>query len=437
MDNCVLYWMRRDLRIKDNHALFEALKSGFNVIPLFIFDTYILNELPKNDARVSFIYHELKSLKAGLQKQGSDLIIRYGDPVDIFRNLIKEKDIKGLYFNKDYEPYAIQRDNIVIEMLRSAGIKVSSFKDHVIFEGHEILKEDGSPYSIFTPYMKKWKRKFIDEGIDSYPSEEFLHNFAQMSAEDMIGLNSMGFAKADIAFPAKDINRNIIKNYDKTRNFPGHDLGTSRLGVHFRFGTISIREKVKKSASLNETYLNELIWRDFYSQILFHFPQVIHQSYRPAYDRIAWINDNDSFTKWCDGRTGYPLVDAGMRELNNTGYMHNRVRMVVASFLTKHLLIDWRWGEAYFAKKLLDYDLASNNGGWQWAAGCGTDAAPYFRIFNPQSQLEKFDKDHIYIKRWIPEYGTASYSQPIVEHKFARERCLATYKTALNQILAD
>ncbi len=248
----------------------------------------------------------------------------------------------------------------------------------------------------------------------------------------MISLKEMNFNPTGKAFPSKQTAQSIIKNYDKTRDYPAI-LGTSRLGVHFRFGTISIREKARKAKALNETFLNELIWRDFYMMILAHFPHVAKGAFRKEYDNIQWINNEHEFAAWCNGTTGYPIVDAGMRELNTTGYMHNRVRMIVASFLTKHLLINWQWGEAYFAEKLLDFDLSANNGGWQWAAGCGTDAAPYFRVFSPQLQTERFDKQLQYIKKWVPEYGTAKQIQPIVEHTFARKRCLDVYKAALSK----
>ncbi len=301
-----------------------------------------------------------------------------------------------------------------------------------------MTKADGLPYTVFTPYSKKWRKKLeseVDEKgaftyFKSYPNEDYFHNFHQTTPLPNISLEDMKFQPTEIPIPSKTVAQKVISKYSELRNFPAIQ-GTSRLGIHFRFGTISIREKARKANKLNQTYLNELIWRDFYAQILANFPHVVGHPFRKKYDYIEWRNDEADFKKWCDGQTGYPIVDAGMRELNATGFMHNRVRMITASFLTKHLLIDWRWGEAYFAEKLLDFDLASNSGGWQWAAGCGTDAAPYFRIFNPTSQQKKFDKNYKYIEKWVPEFGTPRYAQPMVDHKMARERCLETYKAGL------
>lgn len=432
MDNYVIYWMRRDMRLHDNHAFYKALTSGLKVMPIFIFDDNILESLPESDARVSFIHSELSAIKRELRALDCDIIVSHGDPFAIFEQMLKnDPGIRGLYYNEDYEPYAIERDRRVSGLFSRHHLNVFSFKDHVIYDGSEILKSDGKPYTVFTPYKRRWMERLQMEGIKAFPSEDHLMNVVKSSLLVLPTLAELGFNKSDLVFPSKEVERKVIRQYDQTRNFPALEKGTSRLGVHFRFGTISIRKKALSSIELNQTYLNELIWRDFYSQILYHFPHVVTQSYKPAYDNIQWSDDREAFDKWCRGLTGYPLVDAGMRELNTTGYMHNRVRMVVASFLTKHLLIDWRWGEAYFAEKLLDYDLASNNGGWQWAAGSGTDAAPYFRIFNPQSQLEKFDKDYKYVKKWIPEWGSSSYPEPIVDHKLAREKCLNTYKAAL------
>ncbi|MDZ4678853.1 MAG: deoxyribodipyrimidine photo-lyase, partial [Saprospiraceae bacterium] len=359
-----------------------------------------------------------------------------------------EFEIKAVYTNRDYEPYATSRDEAVQQLLQSRDIPLHTYKDQVIFEKGEVVKDDGLPYTVFTPYSRKW-RMTLQSRMDQlttesgettvgsfylkpYPNKDYFSNFFQMPPCPVPSLQDLGFEPSGIEIPSKAVSRSLIKNYDKTRNFPGIS-GTSRLGIHFRFGTISIREKARRAAELNETYLNELIWRDFYSMILWHFPQVVTRAFKPAYDQIEWRYDEADFQQWCAGKTGYPLVDAGMRELNATGFMHNRVRMVVASFFTKHLLLDWRWGEAYFAKKLLDFDLASNNGGWQWAAGCGTDAAPYFRVFNPVAQQEKFDQALNYIKLWVPEYGTPDYPEPMVEHKMARERCLKVYKEGLDR----
>jgi deoxyribodipyrimidine photo-lyase len=421
-----LFWLRRDLRIDDNAALYHALRQNTNVLPVFIFDTVILDELEKQDARVEFILNSLNILNEELTKYGSSLLVLRGDPVEMFKILRP----KSVYTNHDYEPYAISRDEKVADILRAANVTFISYKDHVIFEKDEVIKSDGSPYTVFTPYSRQWKNKLTEFYTRSYPVKNYLGSFRKLAKLKVPELEQIGFAKTGFRFPERKIAKSIINHYESTRDYPATN-GTSRLGVHLRFGTVSIRQLVRLGQKLNETWLNELIWREFYSMILFHFPQVERQAFKAAYDNIAWRNNESEFTAWCEGKTGYPLVDAGMRELNATGFMHNRVRMVTASFLTKHLLIDWRWGETYFASKLLDFDLASNNGGWQWAAGCGCDAAPYFRVFNPTLQLEKFDQQGKYIHRWIPELNTSQYPKPIVEHTFARNRAINTYRKAL------
>ncbi|MCB0579807.1 MAG: deoxyribodipyrimidine photo-lyase [Phaeodactylibacter sp.] len=449
MSDVCFFWFRRDLRLHDNAGLYHALKGERPVVPLFIFDREILDELEdKKDARVEFIHDTLREMRQELRGLGSSMVIRYGHPLEVWKTLLEEYDIGAVYANRDYEPYAIQRDEKVQKLLKEKGAAFHTFKDHVVFEKDEVLKDDGEPYVVFTPYSRKWKEKLdsrparaangpgeeetISYYLKPYSTEDYFGNFLNMEEQPLPGLEEMGFERTDIGIPPKAVSRGLIRNYDKTRNFPAQD-GTSRLGIHFRFGTISIREKARRARQLNATFLNELIWRDFYAMILAHFPHVVGRAFREKYDYIEWRNDESEFQKWCEGKTGYPIVDAGMRQLNQAGYMHNRVRMITASFLAKHLLIDWRWGEAYFAKKLLDYELASNNGGWQWAAGSGTDAAPYFRIFNPYSQQEKFDKDLKYVKKWVPEYGTSDYPDPIVDHKEARERCLETYKAGLSR----
>jgi len=451
MKALTIFWFRRDLRINDNAGLYKALKLYKNVLPIFIFDKNILNKLDdKKDARVSFIHQTITDLSNELTSHKAGLQVFYGKPIDIWKQLIKKYQIKTVVTNRDYESYALDRDAKVEELLNKHDIRFKTYKDHVIFEKLEITKDDGLPYTVFTPYKRKWLKALDGENgpsegstlgtlrgsksyyLKSYPCEKYYKNFSTTKASKIPSLKSMNFEQSDIEAPSTEVKRGLIKKYTEQRNFPAIE-GTSRLGIHFRFGTISIREKARKAMGINQTFLSELIWRDFYSQILANFPKVENNAFRAKYEAIEWVNNEAHFKKWCQGNTGYPLVDAGMRELNHSGHMHNRVRMVVASFLTKHLLIDWRWGEAYFAKKLLDFDLASNNGGWQWASGSGTDAAPYFRIFNPTSQLEKFDKKRIYVKRWVPEYGTEDYPEPIVDHKFARERCLARYKEALNK----
>ena len=427
-----IHWFRRDLRLEDNTALFHALKSGSDVRCIFIFDTSILDKLEdENDARVTFIYKEIERLKAELKKLGSDLWVYYGNPIDIWLTLLTDYNIKSIYTNKDYEPYAIKRDNEVKQLAGKHQIAFYDFKDHVIFEESEVLKDDGNPYVVFTPYSRKWKHLLQTNPIEVLDTTPYFSSFeSKESAVDIPTLIDMGFKESLTTFPSRTTTQGKVKNYEKNRNFPAIQ-GTTKLSVHFRFGTISIRAKALKALSTSETWLNELIWRDFYIQILYHYPHVVGNSFRAKYDAIQWRNNESDFEKWCTGKTGYPIVDAGMRELNKTGFMHNRVRMIVASFLTKHLLIDWRWGEAYFARQLLDFELASNNGGWQWASGSGVDAAPYFRIFNPYTQQTKFDKEFKYVKQWVKEFGTTAYPKPIVDHKIARERCLATYKGAL------
>lgn len=430
MKKISLCWFRRDLRTEDQTALFYSLQQEEQVLPLFIFDRHILDALEdKTDARVSFIHSQIADLKAFFEQQGSSMLVRYGHPEQIFQELLTEYEIQAVYTNRDYEPYAQSRDSLVEALLREKNSPFLSFKDQVIFEPGEIVNGSGEFYKVFTPYSRNWLEKFRTTRVQPLPTANW-SNLFQTSPLPFPSLSEMGFAPSSIQIPVNELDEEIVRHYEERRNFPAQ-RGTSRLGIHLRFGTLSIRKLALKAASLNATFLNELIWREFYAMILGNAPQVVDRAFKPQYDRIPWINNEAEFDAWCAGTTGYPIVDAGMRELNATGFMHNRVRMIVASFLTKHLLIDWRWGEAYFAKKLLDFELASNNGGWQWAAGTGTDAQPYFRVFNPDSQTEKFDKDLTYIKKWIPEFGTSAYPKPIVEHKFARNRAIETYKKAL------
>ena len=421
-----LFWFRRDLRLEDNAGLYWALKENKSILPTFIFDTEILDKLDnKADKRVEFIHQNLTELKTKLEKLGSSLLVLHGNPIKIFKKL----QPKNVYTNHDYEPYARHRDVQVEKILTDKGIAFKTYKDQVIFDRDEVLKDDGTPYTVFTPYSKKWKAKLKSFYVQRYPVEKYLQHLKKVSSLSLPSLNEIGFSKTGVGFPDRKIRLSIIEKYHDLRNFPSLQ-GTTRLSVHLRFGTISIRKLVQIAFKKNEVWLNELIWRDFYHMILWHFPHV-EKAFKPAYDKIEWRNNPEEFQAWCDGQTGYPIVDAGMRELNETGFMHNRVRMIVASFLTKHLLIDWRWGEAYFAKKLLDFDLAANNGGWQWASGSGCDAAPYFRVFNPFLQTEKFDPEFQYIKQWVPELNTKEYPKPIVSHNFARVRALSVYKEAL------
>jgi deoxyribodipyrimidine photo-lyase len=433
MSKISIFWFRRDLRLNDNAGLYHALKSGNPVLPIFIFDKNILDKLEdKKDQRVQFIHNTLTEIQTELTKLGSTILVRYGTPAEIFPALLNEFDVSAIYTNHDYEFYALNRDNEVREYAMTEGVDFHTYKDQAIFEKNEVLSGAGTPYTVFTPYSRKWKEK-ANNGyfLKSYPNEEYFDNFLKTEIIEMPTLAEMGFQKIEGTFPSKIVRESIVKNYAEKRDFPATE-GTTRISVHLRFGTLSIRELARKAQGLSEIWLNELIWRDFYFNILHHFPHISQGSaFRKEYDKIEWRNNESEYKKWCEGKTGYPIVDAGMRELNTTGFMHNRVRMVVASFLTKHLLIDWRWGEAYFAKKLLDFDFSANNGGWQWASGSGCDAAPYFRVFNPRLQTEKFDKQLEYIKKWVPELNSFDYPQPIVDHDFARKRVLEVYQKAL------
>ena len=428
-----IFWFRRDLRLDDNVGFLEALKSDRPVMPIFIFDKEILDKLPKDDPRVTFIFDTLQKMRDTLQAEhGSSLAMYYGTPVEIFKEILEEHDITAVFTNRDYEPYARERDAAIEKLLAKHNVAFHTFKDQVVFEKSEVVKNDGDPYVVYTPYMRKWKENFKEHELTIHYTSQHLDNLVLHSRLPNLSLSDMGFDRASIEVPEYDVRPTLIQEYEDTRNFPAKDQ-TSRLGPHLRFGTVSVRKMMKKAmAEKNETFWNELIWREFFMQILWHFPHTKDSSFKAKYDRIEWRNDEDEFQKWCEGKTGYPLVDAGMRQLNETGYMHNRVRMLVGSFLCKHLLIDWRWGEAYFAEKLLDYEMASNVGNWQWVAGSGVDAAPYFRIFNPTSQIKKFDPDHQYIAQWVPDYQEFSYPEQIVDHKMARERCLEVYKAAVS-----
>jgi deoxyribodipyrimidine photo-lyase len=434
--NTALFWHRRDLRIDDNAALYKALTSGYQVQPVFIFDQTILAHLPKNDQRVLFIHQTLVSLIEEYKKYHVNLIVKYGDPKVEIPKLVDEFQIKAVFTNRDYEPSAKDRDSFLFDELKKMNCEFLGAKDQVIFEKGEVTKDDGKPYAVFTPYMRKWKEKLTDFYLKSYPVLKYIKAFSSINHKYQLPtLKEMGFeSQQTVDFPSVNFDKNKVEKYHETRDIPSVD-GTSRMSLHLRFGTVSIRTLAREAQQTNEKFFNELIWRDFYQMILSFFPDSVNQAFKKEYDKIEWERNMDQFQAWCEGKTGYPLVDAGMRELNETGHMHNRVRMVVASFLTKHLLLDWRLGERYFAEKLLDFELASNVGGWQWAAGCGVDAAPYFRVFNPTAQQQKFDPDFKYIKKWVPEFGTSEYIQPIVEHKFARERVLKRYKEALNPVV--
>ncbi len=432
MEKVIVFWFRRDLRLFDNRGLFEALSSGFPVLPIFIFDPEILNKLDsRDDARVTFIHHELEHLKCELEKYGSSLKVFIDEPLQVFRTLMAEYDLSEVYANRDYEPYGRQRDRQVELLLNSYGVGFVLFKDHLIFEGEEVLKPDGTPYSVYTPYSRRWKEAFFKQTVESYHSEKLLDRTMKISPAQFPGIDRLGFQRNYMQIDPPRIIPEIIKKYSETRDYPALS-GTTRLGIHLRFGTVSIRELTRNAADWSEIFLNELIWRNFFSMVLWHYPDVVSDSFKPRYRRVEWRNDEEEFKRWCTGETGFPIVDAGMRELAATGFMHNRIRMITASFLTKILLIDWRWGEAWFAARLLDYELASNNGNWQWAAGTGCDAAPYFRIFNPGNQAKKYDPLGLYVNKWVPEAGSKRYPGPIADYRLARQRALDRYRKALD-----
>ncbi len=431
-----LVWLRRDLRLHDNAALYHAFKSGRPVIPVFIFDRVILDALDdRHDRRVEFLVQEINRLQDELVKMGSSLIVRYGKPIDVWKELISQYAISEVFTNHDYEVYAKERDKSIGDLLAEHTIGFHTSKDQVLFERDEVLTGKKTPYTVFTPYSRNWRKKLTDFYLKSYPTEKYFKQFGKMKPQPIPTLHEMDFEPVEEAFPARTVPDSLIDSYNKTRDLPALPHGTSQLSMHLRFGTVSIRDLARQAKQAEETtFLNELCWRDFYFQVLDHFPHVEKQSFRREYDRIEWRNNEDEFEKWCRGETGYPIVDAGMRQLNTIGWMHNRVRMITASFLCKHLLIDWRWGEAYFGKKLRDYDLSANNGGWQWAAGSGTDAAPYFRVFNPTLQAKRFDASDVYIRHWVPELDTPNYPKPMVDHDMARQRAIDAYRKALAKV---
>jgi deoxyribodipyrimidine photo-lyase len=431
MENVNIFWFRRDLRFDDNHGFFEALNAGLPVVPLFIFDPAILAQFPDpKDSRLTFIHKSLCDLDRQFRKYNSSLQVYFSSPEVVFGRLAAKYSIQSVYTNTDYEPTSIARDQKVAKILQDKEIGFQSFKDQIIFHQNEVVKADGTPYTVFTPYSRKWKETLATQSVPVFESEKLLSNLKHLSSDYFPELQEIGYQVQEIKFSNKEFDEELVENYAKTRDFPAEN-GTSRLGIHLRFGTISIRKLTQFAQSHSEVFLNELIWRNFYMDILWHFPHAAGKSFKPAYDFIPWLNNEADFERWCTGQTGYPLVDAGMRELNQSGFMHNRVRMVVASFLTKHLLIDWRWGEAYFASKLLDYELASNNGGWQWVSGSGCDATPYFRVFSPELQTKKFDPQLKYIRKWVPEFESFNYPKPMVDHAMARVRAIETYRKAL------
>lgn len=431
MEEINIFWFRRDLRLYDNSGLSAATSDKLKVLPIFIFDTSITNKLPENDRRINFIYDNLVEMDSELKKKyNSSLNIFKGKPIEIFKELIGNYKINSVYTNNDYEPYAFSRDSSIKKLLESKKIQFKSYKDHVVFEKNEVVKDDGNPYVVFTPYMRKWKTN-LNEDLTNLEEKKVLNNFYTKTISGLLDLKNYGFIENDKKIESFKLNSEIVTKYAETRNFPSIN-STSKLGPYLRFGTVSVRKIVTGLLKFkDQTFLNEIIWREFFMQILFHFPHTSTKSFKPKYDKIVWLDDPKSFDAWKNGETGFPLVDAGMKELNKTGFMHNRVRMITASFLCKHLLIDWRLGEKYFALKLNDYEMASNVGNWQWASGSGVDAAPYFRIFNPHTQIVKFDKNRDYINKWL-NTDSNDYPNEIIDHKIARKRCLETYKKYLD-----
>ena len=422
------FWFRRDLRLLDNAGLYHSLKAGKPVQCLFIFDKEILDKLEnKKDRRIDFIHLHLEKLNAELKKAGGYLQVKYGKPLEIWKELLKSNSIDTLFTNHDYEPYARKRDQEVQKFLESENVGFKTFKDQVIFEKSDIVKEDGTPYTVFTPYMKKWRANVNKESFLPYTVEKYLVNIFKKEFQPIMTIQDIGFERTTTDVPPTTPALSLIKDYEKQRDFPFIE-GTSRLSVHLRFGTVSIRHLMITAWELSEKWINELIWREFYAMILWQFPHVVEGAFRKKYDSLPWLQDEKNFAFWCNGQTGFPIVDAGMRQLNETGFMHNRVRMITSMFLTKYLLVNWQWGEAYFAKMLLDFELSSNNGGWQWSAGTGVDAAPYFRIFNMDEQTKRFDPEHKYIKKWVKEFGSSTYPSPVVDYSMARKRCLEFFK---------
>ncbi|MDP3679050.1 MAG: deoxyribodipyrimidine photo-lyase [Methylotenera sp.] len=464
-----LVWFRRDLRDFDHAALYHALKHSAQVYCAFVFDTEILDKLTdKADRRVAFIWESVRELKAALQNKGGDLIVLHGRAADEIPTLANTLQVQAVFTNHDYEPSAIARDLLVEAQLQTSNIAFHHYKDQVIFEKDEVLTMTGKSYSVFTPYKNRWLNTVNDFYLKAYPVDAYLHHLAKPETNDLISLELLGFQRTNLSHMRLPTGMSgsaelfadfseRIQRYKEARDFPAVK-GVSYLSVHLRFGTISIRHLVRTALQLGgagaETWASELIWRDFYFQILHHHPQLADgKAFKPEFEALPFPNNPDYFQAWCDGKTGYPLVDAAMRQLNNTGFMHNRLRMVAASFLVKDLLIDWRWGERYFAEKLIDFDFSANNGGWQWAASTGCDAQPWFRIFNPITQSEHFDANGRFIRKYVTELVNCNdkeihapwlmpplrqtaintvvgrdYPQPIVDHASQRALALVLYK---------
>ncbi|MDD2412378.1 MAG: deoxyribodipyrimidine photo-lyase [Bacteroidales bacterium] len=431
-ENLIIFWFRRDLRWDDNHALFEALSQKKPVLPIYIFDVDVLKRFSNADNKaVSLIYKSILRMNEKLESFESSISVFHDSVENVFNSLLQKYNVQGVYANEDYESYGIKRDENIFNLLKKKNIQFHLFQDHLIFKPGKILKKDDTPYLIYTPFSKIWKEEFFKISTPHYSSEELLSNLYKNKKSILPKIEDLGFRLQDVSIDFK-FKKDVLLNYHDTRDFPYLEKGTSGISPFLRFGLISVREAVRIASLINEKFLNELIWREFFMHILWHFPHVENRSFKTKYDAIEWSLDETAFLRWCNGETGYTLVDAGMRQLNSTGLIHGRVRMLTASFLVKHLQIDWRWGEAYFAQKLLDYELSSNNGNWQWAAGCGCDAAPYFRLFNPDIQRQKFDPNFEYVKKWVPEYQQLAYqNNRIVDLKIAKEKTMRMYKLAL------
>jgi len=442
-----MVWFRRDLRLRDHRALWNASRRSHDIVGVFVFDTHILSKLPRHDQRVTFLVEALKSLQEDLQSRNAQIIVLHGDPIREIPKAVQKLKVQALFFNEDFESYAIQRDSKVIQKLQSENIPVHTFCDHILL-GSRIKKKDGTPYQVFTPYAKQWKEVLSKNDFKLCPIPQ---NWARIKTDPSpwkrlkfdLTPNSWRASEASAQQCLRKFKKHLA-TYHETRNYPALSSGTSRLSPYLRFGQLSPRQclqlAVSSSSEGAQVWLNELIWRDFFHMILHCFPHVEFHAFKRRYDSIAWSEREDHFQAWCEGKTGYPLIDAAMNQLNQTGWMHNRLRMVVASFLTKDLLIDWKKGEHYFAQKLMDYDLASNNGGWQWAASTGCDAQPYFRIFNPLSQSKKFDPEGAFIRKWVPSLAKRpakdihslkkmdGYPDPIVDHATQRAKALQLFK---------
>ena len=424
----VIFLFNNDFRLNDNGGLHHALLSGHKVLPVLIINKESLNH--KKSHKVRYFKSVLKNLHQELQKYGSSLLVKIGETEEVISNLVEEYSAEAVYMNKKYDAWSVKSLRAIEAALEQINIPLFKFKDYMFFENKEILKNDGLPYTVYTPYKIRWKLKFEQTQEKGYESINYLDKLAKVNVALPDAILNSNYDSSMTSLKVK-LDDQTIMNYKEVRDLPAKK-GTTLLSIALNYGIMSIREAIASVKFKSETLLDELIWRDFFIQIGANFPKVYNQAFKTKYDNIDWINNDIQFEAWCKGNTGIPIVDAGMRELNSTGFMHNRVRMVTASFLIKNLLIDYKWGEAYFAEKLIDFEPSINNCNWQWVAGTGCDSAPYFRVFNPVTQQQKFDKNFEYIKKWVPEFGTFNYPKPMVDLKTSRVRALAAYKLAVN-----